>query len=166
MGNESCAEWNGAKGYLHCRIKIKGSWDDWKYNDYNRREHLAGIYNKTFNNTVLRTYDGSHMAFPGLIGFTPRPHQKDAIFRNIQQFGGINDHMVGAGKTLIQVATATELRRLGMANKPMMIGLKSQIPQLYEQFKKAYPLAKVLFPNEKDFDKSNRKRLGCDHFVT
>jgi len=37
--------------------------------------------------------------------------------------------------------------------------LKSQIPQLYEQFKKAYPLAKVLFPNEKDFDKSNRKRL-------
>ena len=139
--------------------KIKGSWDDWKYNDYNRREHLAGIYNKTFNNTVLRTYDGSHMAFPGLIGFTPRPHQKDAIFRNIQQFGGINDHMVGAGKTLIQVATAMELRRLGMANKPLMIGLKSQIPQLYEQFKKAYPLAKVLFPNEKDFDKSNRKRL-------
>src|SRR6185312_7667572 len=49
--------------------------------------------------------------------------------------------------------------RLGMANKPLMIGLKSQIPQLYEQFKRAYPLAKVLFPNEKDFEKSNRKRL-------
>ena len=89
----------------------------------------------------------------------PRPHQKDAIFRNIQQLGGINDHIVGAGKTLIQIATAMELRRLGMANKPLMIGLKSQIPQLYEQFKKAYPLAKVLFPFEKDFSKVNRKRL-------
>ncbi len=139
--------------------KIKSAWDDWKYNDYNRREHLAGIYNNTFNNTVLRAYDGSHMTFPGLIGFIPRPHQKDAIFRNIQQLGGINDHIVGAGKTLIQVATAMELRRLGMANKPLIIGLKSQIPQLYEQFKKAYPLAKVLFPNEKDFDRTNRKRL-------
>lgn len=139
--------------------KIKSAWDDWKYNDYNRREHLAGIYNQTFNNTVLRVYDGSHIVLPGLIGFTPRPHQKDAIFRNIQQLGGINDHIVGAGKTLIQIATAMELRRLGMASKPLMIGLKSQIPQLYEQFKKAYPLAKVLFPSEKDFEKSNRKRL-------
>jgi hypothetical protein len=62
--------------------EIKSAWDDWKYNDYNRREHLAGIYNQIFNNTVLRTYDGSHMAFPGLIGFSPRPHQKDAIFNN------------------------------------------------------------------------------------
>ena len=139
--------------------KIKINWDDWKYNDLTRREHLAGIYNKTFNNTVLRTYDGSHLSFPGLIGFVPRPHQKDAIFRNVQQLGGINDHMVGAGKTLIQVATAMELRRLGMASKPLLIGLKSQIPQLYEQFKKAYPLAKVLFPSEKDFSKVNRRRL-------
>jgi N12 class adenine-specific DNA methylase len=139
--------------------KLKSSWDEWKYDEYNRREHLAAIYNKIFNNTVLRTYDGSHMTFPGLIGFTPRPHQKDAIFRNIQQMGGINDHIVGAGKTLIQIATAMELRRLGMANKPLLIGLKSQIPQLFESFKKAYPLAKVLFPTEKDFDKSNRKRL-------
>ncbi|MDE3185127.1 MAG: hypothetical protein KGM16_17085 [Bacteroidota bacterium] len=139
--------------------KIKSAWDDWKYNDYKRRGHLAGIYNQTFNNTILRTYDGTHSTFPGLIGFTPRPHQKDAIFRNIQQMGGINDHIVGAGKTLIQVATAMELRRLAMANKPLIIGLKSQIPQLYEQFKKAYPLAKVLFPNEKDFIKANRKRL-------
>lgn len=139
--------------------KIKSAWDDWKYIDYERRENLSGIYNRTFNNTVLRAYDGSHIVLPGLIGFIPRPHQKDAIFRNVQQMGGINDHIVGAGKTLIQIATAMELRRLGMASKPLMIGLKSQIPQLYEQFKKAYPLAKVLFPSEKDFEKSNRKRL-------
>ncbi|MGH2642930.1 MAG: hypothetical protein ACRDE2_03195 [Chitinophagaceae bacterium] len=62
--------------------------------------------------------------FPGLVGFTLRPHQKDAVFRNIQQLGGINDHLVGAGKTLVEVATAMELRRLGMATKPMILGLK------------------------------------------
>lgn len=139
--------------------KIREDWNDWKFGDFKRREHLAAIYNKTYNTNVLRRYDGSKLNFPGLVGFTLRPHQKDAVFRNIQQLGGINDHMVGAGKTLVEVATAMELRRLGMATKPMIIGLKSQIPQLHEQFKKAYPLAKVLFPSEKDFEKSNRKQL-------
>src|SRR5699024_11159678 len=47
----------------------------------------------------------------------------------------------------------------GLANKPMIIGLKSQIPQLYKDFKEAYPLAKVLYPDTKDFQASNRKRL-------
>lgn len=139
--------------------KIREGWDDWKFKDFNRREHLASIYNKTYNTSVLRRYDGSKLNFPGLVGFNLRSHQKDAVFRNIQQLGGINDHKVGAGKTLVEVATAMELRRLGMATKPMIIGLKSQVPQLYEQFKKAYPLAKVLFPSEKDFEKSSRKQL-------
>ncbi len=93
------------------------------------------------------------------MGFVPLKHQVETVFRNTQTFGGINDHMVGAGKTLVQVMTAMELRRLRTANKPLIIGLKSQVPQLYEQFRKAYPLAKVLFPTEKDFEKVNRKRL-------
>lgn len=139
--------------------KLRGEWDEWKLADINRREQLASIYNSNFNNIVLRSYDGSHLRFPGLMGFIPRQHQKDAIFRNVHQMGGINDHMVGAGKTLIQISTAMELRRLGFANKPLIIGLKSQIPQLYESFKKAYPLGRVLFPTEKDFIKENRQKL-------
>jgi N12 class adenine-specific DNA methylase len=139
--------------------KVKASWDDWKFKDMNRRNDLADIYNKTYNNTVLRPYDGTHLTFPGLAGYRLRQHQKDAVFRNVQALGGINDHMVGAGKTLVQACTAMELRRLAIANKPMIIGLKSQVPQLYNEFKKAYPLAKVLFPTEKDFTKDNRQRL-------
>lgn len=139
--------------------KVKSEWDDWKFKDIHRRETLAALYNTTFNNTVLRSYNGSHLILPGLMGFVPRQHQQDAIFRNVQQVGGLNDHMVGAGKTLIQIGTAMELRRLAIASKPLIIGLKSQIPQLYEAFKKAYPLSKVLFPSEKDFSKVNRQRL-------
>lgn len=139
--------------------KVKSEWDDWKFKDIHRREAIAVLYNTTFNNTVLRSYNGSHLTLPGLMGFVPRQHQQDAIFRNVQQLGGLNDHMVGAGKTLIQIGTAMELRRLAIANKPLIIGLKSQIPQLYESFKKAYPLSKVLFPTEKDFSKVNRQRL-------
>jgi N12 class adenine-specific DNA methylase len=139
--------------------KVKAEWDDWKFKDIHRRESLAALYNTTFNNTLLRSYNGSHLTLPGLTGFVPRPHQQDAIFRNVQQLGGLNDHIVGAGKTLIQISTAMELRRLAIASKPLIIGLKSQIPQLYESFKKAYPLSKVLFPTEKDFSKVNRQRL-------
>ncbi len=139
--------------------KAKNAWDEFKLQNPERRRELEAIYNKLYNTTVLRNYDGSHLLLPGLSGFTLRPHQKDAVFRNVQQLGGINDHKVGAGKTLVQICTAMELRRLGICNKPMIIGIKSQVPQLYESFKKAYPLSKVLFPSEKDFQKENRLHL-------
>ena len=39
----------------------------------------------------------------------------------------IIDHQVGTGKTLIMCIAAFEMKRLGLANKPMSIGLKSTI---------------------------------------
>lgn len=141
--------------------KIQSLWDDYKYQDYNRRIELEKIYNTRFNNTVLRDFTGSgqKMIFPGLIGFVPMPHQKDCVFRMLQNRGGLGDHVVGAGKTLVQVITSYELRRLKLANKPMIIGIKAQVPDLYATYKKAYPFAKILFPTEKDFEAKNRKKL-------
>ncbi len=141
--------------------KIQTLWDDFKYQDYNRRTDLEKIYNARFNNTVLRYFTGAgaKMVFPGLIGFVPKPHQKDCVFRMLQNRGGLGDHIVGAGKTLVQVITSYELRRLKLANKPMIIGIKSQVPDLYAAYKQAYPFAKVLFPSEKDFEAKNRKKL-------
>lgn len=141
--------------------KIQSLWDDYKYQDYNRRVELEKIYNSRFNSTVLRDFTGSgqKMIFPGLIGFVPMPHQKDCVFRMLQNRGGLGDHVVGAGKTLVQVITSYELRRLKLANKPMIIGIKAQVPDLYAAYKKAYPFAKVLFPTEKDFEAKNRKKL-------
>ncbi len=141
--------------------KIQALWDDFKYLDYNRRTDLEKIYNKSFNNTVLRDFTGAgaKINFPGLIGFVPKPHQKDCVFRMLQNKGGLGDHIVGAGKTLVQVITSYELRRLKLANKPMIIGIKSQVPDLYTAYKQAYPFAKVLFPTEKDFEAKNRKKL-------
>lgn len=139
--------------------KVRNAWDEFKLIDPERRRNLESIYNKLYNTTVLRNYDGSHLHFPGLTNYTLRAHQKDAVFRNVQLLGGINDHKVGAGKTLVQICTAMELRRLAICHKPVIIGIKSQVPQLYETFKRAYPLSKVLFPSEKDFLKENRLRM-------
>ena len=139
--------------------KVKNEWEDFKIADPDRRRKLEDLYNKIFNTTVLRKYDGSHLTFPGLVGVQLRPHQKDAVFRNVQQVGGLNDHIVGSGKTLVQICTAMELRRLAICHKPIIIGMKSQIPQLYETFRKVYPFSKILFPTEKDFTKDNRLKL-------
>lgn len=143
--------------------KIRKAWDDFKYKDDARRNNISRVYNDTYNTTRLREYDGAHLTMPGFIPSAAIPsfrkHQKDAIWRFLQTQGGIADHIVGAGKTLVMVGYAMELRRLGLAKKPMIAGLKSQIPQLVKEFKQAYPLAKVLFPSEEDFAKKNRKRL-------
>ena len=41
----------------------------------------------------------------------------------------------------------------------MIIALKSTIPQIVESYRSAYPMAKMLAPMEKDFEKKNRMRL-------
>ena len=42
-----------------------------------------------------------------------------------QNGGGICDHEVGTGKTLIMCVAAYEMHRLGLARKPMIIGIKA-----------------------------------------
>jgi N12 class adenine-specific DNA methylase len=67
--------------------------------------------------------------------------------------GAICDHEVGAGKTLIMCTAAQEMKRLGLAHKPMIIGLKANIPA--EDYRKAYPHAKILYPGIDDFTPKN-----------
>jgi N12 class adenine-specific DNA methylase len=47
-----------------------------------------------------------------------------------QNGGGICDHEAGAGKTLIMCCGTYEMKRLGLANKPMIIGLKANIHEI------------------------------------
>lgn len=138
---------------------ISKMWDGWKWNDDDRRQKIARIYNDVFNNSVIPQYDGSHMELPGLTNYTLRPHQKDVVWRMLQTGGGIMDHQVGSGKTLCLAAIAIEGKRLGLHRKPAFVGLKAQVPQAYEEFKRAYPNANILYPSAKDFEAKNRKRL-------
>jgi N12 class adenine-specific DNA methylase len=126
---------------------------------------IEKIYNEKFNCFRLRSYDGSHLSFPG---FVPEAviksgklyaSQRDATWRIVQNRGGLIDHAVGMGKTLIMILAAMEMRRLGIANKPMILALKANVGAIARDFRKAYPNAKILAPNEKDFMKQNRLRL-------
>jgi len=126
---------------------------------------LEKLYNDRFNCYRLRTYDGSHLQFPGFIpeavikGGKLYASQRDATWRIIQNRGGLIDHSVGLGKTLIMILSAMEMRRLGISHKPMILALKANVGAIARDFKKAYPKARILAPTEKDFEKANRIRL-------
>ena len=131
------------------------------------KEQLANRYNRLFNCFVRPNFDGTHQSFPDLdlkrLGIQDLyKSQKDAVWMLKTNGGGICDHEVGAGKTLIMCTAAYEMKRLGLANKPMIIGLKANVFDIADTFRKAYPNAKILYPGKNDFSKQNRQRIFND----
>ncbi|MFK2576482.1 hypothetical protein ACIXQX_24175, partial [Bacteroides fragilis] len=96
------------------------------------RDELVRVYNERFNCYVRPHYDGSAQTFPQL-SFEQFPYdslypsQKDAIWMIKQNGGGICWHEVGTGKTMIMCVAAYEMKRLGLAHKPLIIGLKANV---------------------------------------
>lgn len=128
------------------------------------KDRLANRYNRMFNCFVRPNYDGTHQTFPGLdlrgLGIKDLyKSQKDAIWMDKLLGGNICDHEVGGGKTLIMCCGAMEKKRLGLANKPMITGLKANIHEIAKTFCTAYPNAKVLYPGKEDFTPKNRERI-------
>ncbi len=142
--------------------QVKEEWGRWVWADDSRREKLSRLYNDVFNTNVPREYDGSHLSFPGKVGndiITLRPHQSNAVWRIIQSDTTLTDHVVGAGKTFTLIAAAMELRRMGLAKKPMFAVPNHLVGQWAADFVKLYPGANILAATKKDFEAGNRKRL-------
>lgn len=145
--------------------EIRNGFSDWlKEQSPEFKQRLTDMYNRKFNNSVKPKYDGSMQSFPDLdlkaLGIPDLyGSQKDAIWMTKINGGGIIDHEVGGGKTLIMCAAAYEMKRLGLANKPMIIGLKANIHEIAQTFKTAYPNARVLYPGKEDFTPENRVRI-------
>lgn len=145
--------------------EIRNGFSDWlKEQSPEFKQRLTDMYNRKFNNSVKPKYDGSMQSFPDLdlkaLGIPDLyASQKDAVWMTKINGGGIIDHEVGGGKTLIMCAAAYEMKRLGLANKPMIIGLKANIHEIAQTFKTAYPNARVLYPGKEDFTPENRVRI-------
>ena len=148
--------------------EIRGGFTEWlEEQSPEFKKRLTDMYNNKFNCFVRPKYDGSHQTFPGLdlkgLGITDLyPSQKDCIWMLKQNGGGIADHEVGTGKTLIMCVAAHEMKRLGLVHKPMIIGLKANVREIAETYRKAYPNARVLYASEKDFEAANRVRFFND----
>ena len=129
------------------------------------KERLVELYNDKFNCFVRPRYDGSHQTFPDLnmrmlgdrYGISSiYQSQKDCVWMLLQNGGGICDHQVGTGKTLIMCMAAHEMKRLGLAHKPMIIGMKANVAEIAMTYQTAYPNARILYADEKSFKADNR----------
>ena len=148
--------------------EIRTAFTDWLHAQNDEfKTRLTDKYNDTFNCFVRPNYDGTHQNFPGLdrkaLGIEDLySSQKDTVWMIKLNNGAICDHEVGAGKTLVMCTAAQEMKRLGLAHKPMIIGLKSNVHEIAEAYRTAYPHAKILFPGKEDFTPQKRQRIFGD----
>lgn len=137
--------------------EINNRFSSWLESKPELGNYLENKYYNLYNRDKLKIYDGKGFQVNGLQNFELRPHQKNAAFQIMQNNGGICDHKVGAGKSLVMAVSAMKLKELGICNKPMIAAKNANYQELYKDFKKAFPEAKVLCPKKSEFTKKNRE---------
>ncbi len=140
--------------------KLKDRFKQWLWPDDERRERLVRKYNDEFNHTRLRTFSGEHLTLPGASpAIVLRPHQKASVWRILQTPNCLLAQVVGSGKTMILCAAAMEMRRLGLARKPLIAVPNHMLGQFASEFLALYPGANILVATKDDFEKARRKTL-------
>ena len=142
------------------QAELKTRFSEWAFEDPDRSKRLVAFYNEHFNNLRLREFDGSHLTFPRMsAAITMREHQKDAIWRNMSSGNTLYAHVVGAGKTFTMVASGMEMRRTGLAKKPLYVVPNHMLEQFAREFLVLYPDADLLVATKQDLTKQRRQLL-------
>ncbi|MCH5234455.1 MAG: hypothetical protein J1E16_04115 [Muribaculaceae bacterium] len=124
---------------------------------------IAEKYNYQFNNYVPlaipeefvpQRFPGSVTSMGG-VPFALRPHQSRAVIKASTE-PVLFAHEVGTGKTFTLITSAMEMRRLGLAQKPMIVVQNATLGQFVESAKQLYPNAKILTLTDKDRTKEGR----------
>jgi N12 class adenine-specific DNA methylase/SAM-dependent methyltransferase len=140
--------------------RIKERFKEWIWSDDDRRERLCRLYNDSFNHSRVRTFNGEHLTLPGASAAVQlHGHQKSGVWRVLQTPNTLMGHVVGAGKTYTMVASAMELKRLGLARKPMFTVPNHMLGQFSTELLMLYPGANILVAGKEDFEAQNRKKL-------
>jgi N12 class adenine-specific DNA methylase len=139
---------------------VKEEFKNWVFKDPERRKKYVDYYNQNFNNMRLREYDGSHLTFPEMNhDIKLRPHQINAVARTIYGGNSLLGHTVGAGKTMVMIASCMEQRRMGIIKKAMFVVPNHITGDFGAEFLRLYPRSNVLVTTKKDFQKKNRQRF-------
>lgn len=150
----------GTKAAWDRRRLISSAFEKWVWADPDRADVLCKIYNDRYNRLSPRTYDGSYLTFPGMNpDVEMRPHQRAAVARAGQaDEGTLVAHVVGAGKTYTGIAMCMEARRLGRANKPLVVVPKHLTEQWASDFAYLYPGSRVLYMGKSESDSADAAR--------
>ena len=144
---------------------IRNDFKDWArakmQNDPELASEIEHVYNDRFNNyvpvQVPDEFTSGH--FPGAsTKITLFPHQSKAVIRATGQ-PIMLAHEVGTGKTFTLITTAMEMRRLGLARKPMIVVQNATVGQFVASAKELYPNAKVLTIADNERNEEGRKRF-------
>lgn len=152
-----------AKESLDAQEKQRGIQErfaSWVWEEPERAMRLLARYNDLFNGTRLREYDGSHLTLPGASdAIRLDAHQKNFVWRVLQDGNALAAHCVGAGKTFACVAAGMELRRLGLARKICHVVPNHMLEQYSRELLQLYPSAHILVAGSEDFVGDGRRRF-------
>ena len=128
-----------------------------KYNNYRLKKYSLPSFSHTEtdkkgNKVVVTHYLGSNESI------SLREHQAKAVQRSLYE-STLLAHQVGTGKTFTMITTAMEMRRLGLARKPMIVVQNATLEDFVKDFYRLYPAANVLAPSKDERSAENRKRL-------
>lgn len=139
---------------------LKDRFASWVWENAERTDRLVQLYNDTFNTTVPRAFDGSHLTLPGTSkAFSVFDHVKRGAWRIIQSGNTYLAHAVGSGKTFQMVIAAMEQKRLGLIKKPMVVVPNHMLKQFAHEWQMLYPAARLMVADENNFHTDNRRRF-------
>ena len=111
---------------------------------------LEETYHLLNNAIVKENYNVSLLDFSEIKGKTPYEHQKNAVWQNINQMGGIIDHEVGFGKSMTMAMSTMKKKQFGFIKKELVAGLNANYKALHETYKEIYPTGKFLLVEPDD----------------
>jgi len=131
--------------------------------DFVREYHSAEIepvYNELYNSYVHKAFrEPAFTHYPGAsTDIQLRFHQFRAVER-IKEQDTLLAHAVGSGKTYTMITAAMELKRLGLAHKPLIAVQNSTLEDFARSWRRLYPSAVIYVPQPADMEASNRKRF-------
>lgn len=137
------------------------------------RQHYEPVIEETFNH-LYNTHVPRRFAPPS---FGQYPNANPAISLRDHQFRAVERikiqdtmlaHAVGSGKTYTMITGAMELKRLGIARKPLIVVQNSTVDDVARSWRLLYPSAVVYVPQRSDLEASGRKRflqrIATNHF--
>lgn len=140
--------------------KMIKAFQKWIWDDERRKERLETIFENNFSCIRRRIFDGSFLRFPDMSpAISLYPYQKDAVARILFTLNTLLAHDVGAGKTYVMIATAMEMRRMGLSEKNMFVVPNNIVGQWKNIFYAMYPSANILCVEPKSFTPSKRESL-------
>lgn len=141
--------------------KLSSAFVDFMTSKAERRTWVEEEYNRLFNRTVAHKGNTKYLTFRGanMSDIQLGTYREEAILKIVTRNGGLVDHPVGAGKTIVMILSALKLLQLQKCRKIVFAVLKSTVGQIANDIMRFAPNLKILVPNEGDFSEKKRKEF-------